>query len=69
MLTLKEAREAKGVKQSAVADAINVSRQTYAKYEESPGKMPISKAAAACRFIGCDINEIFFSETFNLTEQ
>ena len=36
MLTLKEARESRGIKQIAVADALNVTRQTYAKYEDEP---------------------------------
>ena len=60
MQTLKEAREARGIKQKAVADAINVSRQTYAKYENNPRIMPVGVAETACKFIGCDLNEIFF---------
>lgn len=60
MQTLKEAREARGIKQLAVANALKVTRQTYAKYEENPRSMPIYRAEAACEFIGCDIGEIFF---------
>lgn len=60
MQTLKEAREAKGIKQLAVANALNVTRQTYAKYEDKPHLMPVGKAEAACSFIGVDISDIFF---------
>lgn len=60
MQTLKEAREAKGIKQLAVANALNVTRQTYAKYEDKPYLMPVGKAEAACSFIGVSISDIFF---------
>lgn len=62
MQTLREAREKRGIKQQAVADALKVTRQTYAKYEENPRIMPIYKAEAACEFIGCDIGQIFFGK-------
>ena len=45
----------------AVADALNISRQTYAKYEDKPELMPLGKAKAACFFIGVDINDVCFS--------
>lgn len=60
MKTLKQAREERGIKQKAVANALDISRQTYAKYEDNPREMPIFQAKAACKFIGCDIKEIFF---------
>ena len=60
MQTLKEARENRGIKQNAVADALKITRQTYAKYENDPRLMTIQQAEAACDFIGCDFNEIFF---------
>ena len=63
MQTLKEARESRGIKQNAVADALNITRQTYARYEENPRIMPIYQAEAACEFIGCDIGQIFFGKT------
>ncbi len=59
MITLKEAREARGIKQKAVAEALRISRQTYAKYEDNPREMPVYQAEAACDFIGCSICEIF----------
>ena len=69
MLILKEAREARGIKQLAVADALKVTRQTYAKYESNPRTMPIFQAEAACEFIGCDIGDIFFGSDVSKTEQ
>ena len=69
METLKEARERRGIKQYAVADALNLSRQTYAKYELEPNTMTVAQAQAACDFIGCNIDEIFFGKSVSLTEQ
>ena len=60
MQTLREAREARGIKLEAVAKALKVSRQTYSKYEKNPGNMPVRCAQAACSFIGCEMSEIFF---------
>lgn len=67
MKTLKEAREERGIKQLAVAEAIGVSRQTYAAYEQDHQHMPLAKAEAACEFIGCNPHEIFFSHNDNST--
>lgn len=67
MKTLKEAREERGIKQYAVADAIGVTRQTYAKYELEPEIMTVSQAELACTYIGCDINEIFFGSGVSKT--
>jgi len=68
MLTLKEAREARGIKQLSVANALNITRQTYAKYEDNPRIMPVYQAEAACNFIGCDIGDIFFGSNVSETE-
>lgn len=67
MKTLREAREERGIRQNAVADAINVTRQTYAKYEENPGVMTVHQAQAACEFIGCNIGDIFFGSNVSKT--
>lgn len=67
MQTLKEAREARGIKQIAVANALKITRQTYAKYEENPRIMPVYQAEAACDFIGCDISQIFFGSKLSET--
>ena len=59
--TLREARESRGFTQKDVAIALNVSLPTYIRYEENPEVMPVFKAKAVCKFIGCDIRDIFFS--------
>lgn len=69
MQTLREARESRGIKQYAVADALKITRQTYAKYEDNPRIMPIHRAEAACEFIGCDIRDIFFGSEVSETKQ
>ncbi len=61
MENLKSIREAKGVKLSAVADYLGVSRQTYSKYEENQGAMSIDQAVAVCEFLGVSVNEIFLA--------
>lgn len=68
MDSLKDAREQRGIKQLAVANAIGVTRQTYAKYETNPDMMPVHLAKAACAFIGCDIGQIFFGSTVSKTQ-
>ena len=60
MQTLKECRESKGVKQNAVSSALKITRQTYAKYENSPEIMPMCFAQAACDYLGVDMSQIFF---------
>ncbi|GEM_PF-499268 len=60
MLTLKEAREARGIKLQAVADALKVTRQTYAGYEKDASNMSVLQAMAACEFMGYEMSEIFF---------
>ena len=69
MQTLREARDKKGIKQNAVADALGITRQTYAKYELDPSIMTVAQAKAACDFIGCDVDEIFFGRVVSETEQ
>lgn len=67
MQTLKEARESRGIKQIAVANALNVTRQTYAKYEDEPHNMTVLQAQTACDFIGVDIGDIFFGSSVSST--
>ena len=68
MQTLKEARESRGIKQIAVAEALGITRQTYAKYEDNPRVMPVYQAEAACNFIGYDIAQIFFGGNVSKTD-
>ena len=66
-MTLRQAREERGIKQLAVANALHITRQTYAKYEENPRIMPVYQAEAACAFIGCNIDQIFFGSDVSNT--
>lgn len=59
MGTLKDYREDKGVKQIAVAQHLGVTRQTYAGYEDDQESMSIGQAKAVCKFLGCDVGDIF----------
>ena len=65
MTTLRQIREEKGVKQIAVASYLQVARQTYAKYEEHPETMTIQQARAVCKFLGCEIEQIFLPQDVN----
>lgn len=67
MQSLREARESRGIKQTAVANALSISRQTYAKYEKDPRIMPVFQAQAACDFIGVPMRDIFFGSNVSLT--
>lgn len=67
MKTLKEVREQRGVKQSAVARHLGVSRQTYASYENNPESMSVSQAKAVCGFLNVHVGEIFFSNDVSNT--
>lgn len=65
MKTLKEVREAKGVKQLAVANYLGISRQTYAAYEQNQDQMSIEQARAVCKFLGCRVVDIFLPHDVN----
>lgn len=60
--SLREARKDRGITLQAVADALHMSRQTYAKLEENPEKMTIKQAVDACGFIGVDIDDVFLPD-------
>lgn len=62
MPTLREVREARGVKQKAVAEHLGIARQTYGRYENHPEKMTLEQARAACNFLHCSIVDIFLPE-------
>ena len=68
MITLREARDRRGIKAQAVAEHIGVSRQTYSKYENKPWLMTVQQASAACDFIGCQMADIFFGDEVNLID-
>lgn len=59
MQTLKKYRIQKGIKQSAVAEHLGVTRQTYSSYEKQQERMSIDQAKAVCEFLGCSVGDIF----------
>ena len=59
-MSLKDVREAKGVKQVAMASHLGVSRQTYASWERDPRLIRYHDAVSICAFLGCGLDEIFF---------
>lgn len=64
-MTLKEIREARGVKQVAIAEHLGITRQTYASYEENPRSMTINQALAVCEFLHCNVGDIFLPKEVN----
>lgn len=65
MQTLKEFRLHKGIKQSAVAEHLGVTRQTYSSYEKHQERMSIDQAKAVCEFLGCSVGDIFLPSNVN----
>lgn len=59
MKTLMEIRRDNGVTQKAVAEKLGVTRQTYARYEQQQDQMSIEQAKSVCRFLHCDIADVF----------
>lgn len=55
--TLREVREAKGVKKGAVAEAMGVSYPTLQRYEAG-AEIPEQAYLAACDFLGVPENSI-----------
>ena len=51
MLTMKQAREQKGLTKTQTADAIGVSLQTYSKYEQNNASMKYSTFANFCKLV------------------
>ena len=64
MSALKKVREDRGVSQTAVADHLGITRQTYARYEAEPGQVSIEQARAICEFLHCPL-DIFFAREVN----
>ena len=59
-MTLKKKREDAGVSVQEMADYLGITRQQYHNYENDPGRIRVDVANSICRFLHCDINEIFF---------
>lgn len=65
MATLREIREANGVKANAVANHLGVTRPTYKKYEDNPSIMSIAQAKAVCEFLHIPLDQIFLISKVN----
>lgn len=62
--TLRQTREAKGVKKGAVAAAMGVAYPTYQRYEET-NRMPTAAFVRACDFLGVSRDDIFLDKEVN----
>ncbi|MDR2108944.1 MAG: helix-turn-helix domain-containing protein [Coriobacteriales bacterium] len=67
MESLRTFRESRGIKLTAVAEHLGVSRQTYSHYEKHPERMSVHQAQAACSFLGCGLSDIFLLPNVNNT--
>lgn len=61
METLREAREARGVKKVAVRRMLGVSQPTYDRYELYPGEMRAKDLERVLSFLGVSRDEIFLA--------
>lgn len=59
---IREAKlaEAKRYTAKAAAEAVGVSRPTYAKMERDPSRMTRAQAERAAQLLGCDVEELFY---------
>ena len=58
-MSLKEKREEAGVSVQQIADYLGISRQQYYNYENDPGRIRVDVADRICKFLQCNINDIF----------
>ena len=58
-MTLKEAREGRGMALEEAAALLCVSPAKYAEYEANPGKLTIEQALYLCRVLNCGIDALF----------
>lgn len=64
MLTIKEARERKGISKKAVCRELSMTYPTYTKYEADPKQMKVEDAFKLCDFLNVSFDDIFFGVTF-----
>ena len=58
MLTLRQARESKGVTQAEMARALGISRGHYHWNEKHPDGMTAEMFKAACGYLGYSVDEV-----------
>lgn len=62
MPTLRELREARGVRLKAVADHLGVTRQTYAEWERDVDLMRVGDAKRVAEFLREDVQTVIFAD-------
>ena len=60
-MTLKAARVNAGLTQQEIADKIAVNVNTYRRWEQNPGEMPVKKAVQLCNLVKLSSDDIFFA--------
>ena len=60
--TIKQARQYAGYTQREMAKKLKISRDSYRKIEQNPGKTTVSMAAQICEITGIPIDQIFFAD-------
>lgn len=59
-ISLRAARQIKGLTQQEMAEKIGVCRHTYMKYENQPERVPVGVAKAISEITGVELDNIFF---------
>ena len=59
-ISLRAARQIKGLTQQEMAEKIGVCRHTYMKYESHPDLVPVGVARAISEITGVELDNIFF---------
>ncbi|PFK03591.1 helix-turn-helix domain-containing protein [Bacillus cereus] len=67
ILTIRQVRLAKGIKQKAVAEQLNVHVDTYRKMEKNPDDITIGEAKIICDFLEISYDHIFFNGNSTLS--
>lgn len=63
-MTLKQAREGKGLSQADLADAVGLKQSTISQYENGSRKPSLVKAKRLSNILGISLDEFFCLSTF-----
>lgn len=66
IMTVKQLRRLKELTVAQIAAALGISRVTYAKLENNPGKFTIDQAVEFCRIVGVPFDQVFFVQNDNI---
>ncbi|WP_289636476.1 helix-turn-helix transcriptional regulator [uncultured Adlercreutzia sp.] len=61
MKSLRQIRVDKGVTKAAICRHLSISKPTYDAYEADPGSMRVETAKQLAKFLGVELQEIFFA--------